>query len=209
MALTYLADTCSLLGEAEHAAMVYEQLRGFAGTVVQMGRMVACHGVADRHLGMLAATMHDWARAEMHFEAALRLNGGMQAVTWLAHTRYEYARMLLARRRPGDAERASDFLEQAHRTAARTGLAALLARSERLLTRSSALPDGLTERELEVLRLVARGHSNREIGRELFISQNTAANHVRSILMKTQCGNRTEAASYAHRNALLDAPGLP
>jgi DNA-binding NarL/FixJ family response regulator len=189
--------------------MVYEQLRGFAGTVVQLGRMVACHGVADRHLGMLAATMHDWERAELHFEAALRLNGRMQVVTWLAHTRYEHARMLLARRQPGDAERASDLLEHVHRTAARAGLAALLARSERLLTHSSALPDGLTERELEVLRLVARGHSNREIGRELFISQNTAANHVRSILMKTQCGNRTEAAFYAHRNALLDMPGLP
>ena len=208
-ALTYLADACSLLGDAEHAAMVYEQLRGFAGTVVQLGRMVACYGVADRHLGMLAATMHDWERAELHFEAALRLNRRMQAVTWLAHTRYEYARMLLARRRPGDAERASDLLEHVHRTATRTGLSALLAPSERLMAGSSELPDGLTERELEVLRLVARGHSNREIGRELFISQNTAANHVRSILMKTRCANRTEAASYAHRNRLLDAPGLP
>jgi DNA-binding NarL/FixJ family response regulator len=58
-------------------------------------------------------------------------------------------------------------------------------------------PDGLTERELEVLRLLATGLSNREIGARLFISGNTAANHVRSILMKTGAANRTQAARYA------------
>jgi DNA-binding CsgD family transcriptional regulator len=64
------------------------------------------------------------------------------------------------------------------------------------------LPDGLTPREADVLRLLARGHSNREIGQLLFISQNTAANHVRSILMKTESTNRTEAAAFAHRHGL-------
>jgi DNA-binding NarL/FixJ family response regulator len=47
--------------------------------------------------------------------------------------------------------------------------------------------------------------SNREIGRELHISGHTVANHVRSILRKTGATNRTEAAGYAHRHALLDA----
>jgi DNA-binding NarL/FixJ family response regulator len=51
---------------------------------------------------------------------------------------------------------------------------------------------------------VAAGRSNREIGQELCISGHTVANHVRSILRKTGAGNRTEAAGYAHRNALLD-----
>jgi DNA-binding NarL/FixJ family response regulator len=58
---------------------------------------------------------------------------------------------------------------------------------------------------VEILRLVARGQSNREIGSALFISEHTVANHVRSILQKTGCANRTEAASYAHRHALADA----
>jgi DNA-binding NarL/FixJ family response regulator len=53
-----------------------------------------------------------------------------------------------------------------------------------------------------VLRLVAGGCSNREIGSTLHISQHTAANHIRSILFKTGCANRTEAASYAHRHRL-------
>jgi DNA-binding NarL/FixJ family response regulator len=55
-----------------------------------------------------------------------------------------------------------------------------------------------------VLRLVAEGRSNREIGERLFISQNTAANHVRSILMKTGAANRTGAAIYAAEHDLLE-----
>ena len=55
---------------------------------------------------------------------------------------------------------------------------------------------------------LARGRSNREIGRNLFISEHTAANHVRTILRKTGCANRTEAAGYAHRRGLVpDAAG--
>ena len=61
---------------------------------------------------------------------------------------------------------------------------------------------GLTDRELAVLRLVAEGRSNRDIGARLHISQHTAANHVRSILMKTSCANRTEAAAWALRRGL-------
>ncbi|MCH8298668.1 MAG: alpha/beta fold hydrolase [Chloroflexi bacterium] len=58
-------------------------------------------------------------------------------------------------------------------------------------------PDGLTPREVEVLRLVANGKSNQEIATELVISFNTVTNHVKSILGKTGCANRTEAAAYA------------
>ena len=65
-----------------------------------------------------------------------------------------------------------------------------------------ALPAGLSPREAQILELVARGLSNREIGDSLTISEHTAANHIRSILRKTECANRTEAASYAHRHGL-------
>jgi DNA-binding CsgD family transcriptional regulator len=56
-----------------------------------------------------------------------------------------------------------------------------------------------------VLAMIASGLSNREIGRGLHISEHTAANHVRNILRKTGCSNRTEAAAYAIRRGL--APG--
>ena len=54
-----------------------------------------------------------------------------------------------------------------------------------------------------MLRYVAEGLSNREIGGRLYISQNTVANHVRAILRKTGCANRTEATTYAHRTGIV------
>ena len=65
----------------------------------------------------------------------------------------------------------------------------------------------LTERELEVLKLVAQGMSNREIAGELYISENTVKNHVRNILEKLHLHSRMEAVVYAVREKLLDMPG--
>lgn len=62
----------------------------------------------------------------------------------------------------------------------------------------------LTERELEVLKLVARGANNRDIAKELFISENTVKNHVRNILEKLHLHSRMEAVVYAVREKLLD-----
>jgi DNA-binding NarL/FixJ family response regulator len=64
----------------------------------------------------------------------------------------------------------------------------------------------LTDRELEVLRLVAKGMNNREIAKVLFISENTVKNHVRNILEKLQLHSRMEAVMYAVREKLLDIP---
>ena len=65
----------------------------------------------------------------------------------------------------------------------------------------------LTDRELEVLRLVAQGKSNREIAGDLYISENTVKNHVRNILEKLHLHTRMEAVMYAVREKLLDIPG--
>jgi two-component system NarL family response regulator len=71
--------------------------------------------------------------------------------------------------------------------------------------RSNRVPaPRLTTRELDVLRLVARGRNNRDIARELFISENTVKNHVRNILEKLQLHSRMEAVFYAVREKLLD-----
>jgi DNA-binding NarL/FixJ family response regulator len=64
----------------------------------------------------------------------------------------------------------------------------------------------LTERELDVLRLVAQGHSNKEIAARLFISENTVKNHVRNMLEKLQLHSRMEAVMYAVRENLLELP---
>ncbi|HMC41412.1 MAG TPA: response regulator transcription factor [Acidimicrobiales bacterium] len=62
----------------------------------------------------------------------------------------------------------------------------------------------LTSRELEVLRLVAKGMSNREIADQLYISENTVKNHVRNILEKLHLHSRMQAVMYAVREQLID-----
>jgi DNA-binding CsgD family transcriptional regulator len=190
------------------AALVYPELEPFSGANMMIGHLVAWYGAADRHLGMLAATLGEWERATAHFERALQLNRRMGAATWVAHTAYEYGRMLAALG-PTQRGRAERLLGEAAALAERIGMPALMGRIRSLGTAAprAELPGGLSQREAQILGLVARGLSNREIGAALFISEHTAANHIRSILRKTGSANRTEAASYAHRHGLAGAAG--
>jgi DNA-binding CsgD family transcriptional regulator/tetratricopeptide (TPR) repeat protein len=201
--LAYLTDACAALGDEAMAAIVYPELEPLAGANVMIGHLVACYGAADRYLGMLAATLGEAGRAEEHFERAMEQNRRMGASTWVAHTAYEYGRFLLGRGR-GGRERAEALLGEASNLAERIGMEGLLGKIRALgiPAPDGGLPGGLSPREAQILELVARGLSNREIGEELSISEHTAANHIRSILRKTDCANRTEAASYAHRHGL-------
>ena len=75
----------------------------------------------------------------------------------------------------------------------------------RELQRSSDLPpseEPLTEREVEVLKLLARGLQNKEIAEELVISGRTVSTHVSNILSKLHLANRTQAALYALKEGL-------
>jgi DNA-binding CsgD family transcriptional regulator/tetratricopeptide (TPR) repeat protein len=203
-ALAYLTDACSALGDEAAAALIYPELEPLGGANVMIGHLVTCYGAADRYLGMLATTLGEWERAEEHFSRAIELNRRMGAATWLAHTAYEHARLLHARGR-GDRVRADALAGEAALLAQRIGMPGLLSRIRALGTPApvaSGAPDGLSPREVQILGLVAQGLSNRQLGRTLSISEHTAANHVRSILRKTGCSNRTEAASYAHRHRL-------
>jgi DNA-binding CsgD family transcriptional regulator len=204
-ALGFLADACDAVGDPRLAALVYQQLLPFEGRNVIVGEAVVSYGAADRFLGSLARVSGDGAAAVGHLESALALNERFGAVTWLAHTRFELARVLLER---GDEARARRLLASAAADARRLGMEWLHGRIPQAFApaapAAAALPDGLSAREVDVLRLIAEGCSNREIGGLLSISQHTVANHVRAILFKTGCANRTEAASYAHRHALLD-----
>jgi DNA-binding NarL/FixJ family response regulator len=72
---------------------------------------------------------------------------------------------------------------------------------DRLLGR--ARPGGLTEREVEVLRLVAAGRSNHEIADVLVLSQKTVERHLSNIFTKLDVPSRTAAAAYAHEHGLM------
>ena len=116
-------------------------------------------------------------------------------------------------------EEAIEHLISAHRTLRRLGarplmervnadLAELGERAERRLSRralAQAANGNLSRREIEVVRLVAMGHTSREIGRELFLSPRTVESHVSSILLKLDCRSRADAARRASELGLLGA----
>jgi DNA-binding CsgD family transcriptional regulator/pimeloyl-ACP methyl ester carboxylesterase len=78
-------------------------------------------------------------------------------------------------------------------------------RQPRRRRKSNTYPSGLSEREVEVLHLVATGRTNQQISEDLFISLNTVAYHLRSIFNKTGAANRTEASAFAHSRGLFIA----
>ncbi len=88
---------------------------------------------------------------------------------------------------------------------------AMAARMLRSVTRHAAQADApaLTERELDVLRLVARGASNAQVAEQLFITVNTVKVHLKNILEKLQLCNRTQAATYAVRTGLIASESSP
>jgi DNA-binding NarL/FixJ family response regulator len=78
----------------------------------------------------------------------------------------------------------------------------LNASAPRPATESAALPDGLTQREAEILRLIAKGLTNPEIAARLFLSSHTIKTHINRIFAKTGSRDRVAAIRYAQRNGL-------
>jgi len=203
--LVYCAETCAALGDTRRARVLYELLLPYAATFATH-HLAVCLGSTERYLGMLAATLGELELARGHFERAMRANSVGRAWPWLARTCHHYA---LALRRSGiaqDLARAEELLREAEQLAGSLGMEGLTAEIGLLLRgdAGASYPDELTAREVDVLRLMAIGRSNKDISQVLSISLNTVATHVRNILTKTDCANRTEAAGYARRNDLID-----
>jgi DNA-binding CsgD family transcriptional regulator len=170
--------------------------------------IVFCRGsltFVQAQLGRIAHTAGDLEGAIAHFEAAQRDCRAARYGPELAWICYDHAGALLDARRPGDADRAARHLDEGAELADRHGmppLSAKIAELKSTVARPSP-PGGLTPREIDVLVLLARGKTNKEIATELFIAERTASNHVSNILAKIKCGNRVEAAAFAHRQGLV------
>ncbi|MFF5882666.1 ATP-binding protein [Streptomyces sp. NPDC014603] len=190
---------------------------GTADELVARARSSAAHsedGMAQGSEGQA------WlARAEAEW---LRVVSGPDVAAWeravaafgygdayeRARSRLRYAEALLA---SGRREEATAEVRAVREEAGRLGAAPLLERADALAGRGGlGGPSGaggrggvLTAREREVLRLLARGRSNRQIGEELFISGKTASVHVSNILAKLGAAGRTEAVAIAHRTGLV------
>ncbi|MFZ0667775.1 MAG: response regulator transcription factor [Acidimicrobiales bacterium] len=80
---------------------------------------------------------------------------------------------------------------------------ALMKAAQQRPAKPAELPDGLTDREAEVLTLIAGGLSNAEIAERLYVAETTVKTHVNRIFAKTASRDRTQAAAYAHRHGLV------
>ena len=120
---------------------------------------------------------------------------------------YEVARVRvlvgLACRALGDEESAKLELGAAREVFQRLAAAPDLDRIDRLEGRSPADAHGLSARELEVLRLVAVGKTNREIAVELVVSEHTVARHLQNIFLKLDLASRAAATAYAYEQGLV------
>jgi DNA-binding NarL/FixJ family response regulator len=205
-ATAYLVDR----GERERANACAEAL----------GRMASDAGHDDalaalaQAIGELALLEGDAAGAAEHLERAVSLHRTLAVPFERAQIELRAGRALAL---AGERDLALERLSGSYRTARKLGarpLAAEAARqvaelgesvAQRLGPRAAAAADGvaLTRRELEVLRHVSVGRTNREIAQELFISQRTVDMHVRNLLGKLECRSRVEASHRATELGLL------
>jgi DNA-binding CsgD family transcriptional regulator len=184
-------------GEAEEAGsacgrleeLTGEQEEGMRAALVAQARgsVELAAGDAGTALVSLRKAWQEWQEIEAPYEAAR-------------------ARMLvgLACRAVGDDDAAALELEAAHGTFAELGAAPDLARVESLFGGvEPADLHGLTMRELEVLRLVAAGETNKAIAAELVLSERTVDRHVSNILAKLRVSSRSAATAYAYEHQLV------
>lgn len=196
-----LAVAAILEVDPAKAAQSYNSMLPSRNTVIRAAPLSI-----DRALGDLAQIMGESDDASLHFEEAVAFCRRAEYRPELAWSLHDYA---VLRHAQGEREAALVLLDEALSISSALGMRPLmekvaalkeLAESQPAVT--PAYPDGLTQREIEVLRLIAAGKTNREIGEELFITVNTVARHVSNIFSKNDASNRTEAATYATRNGL-------
>jgi DNA-binding CsgD family transcriptional regulator/tetratricopeptide (TPR) repeat protein len=198
-------------GDAE---LVHASADAIASWVARFGSSDAVAAFAHV-LGEVALLEGAPDRAAEHFAQALERLGDVDAPFEQAHTQMRAGIALVS---AGERELGVERLTSAYRTFRRlraapfaklaaADLEAVGERVEQRLGRRAAgelARGGLTRRELEILRFVAVGRTNREIARELFLSPRTVDMHVHNVLGKLACRSRTQATTKAHELGLLE-----
>ncbi|WP_344547693.1 helix-turn-helix transcriptional regulator [Actinomadura fulvescens] len=206
------ATACAALGDQAtiDGTPALPQIEARAADLKVLGPAQEAHRLTFLAEAARARGVHDLAAWDTAAAAWERLGERYPLATAL--TRAGEAAIL-----DGDRDAAADRLRRAADLADRLGAKPLSAHLDDLRRRArlgraagpatepapAGPPLGLTPRELEVLRLVADGQSNREIAEVLFISAKTASVHVSNILTKLEVASRGEAAATAHRLALF------
>jgi DNA-binding CsgD family transcriptional regulator len=193
--LIQLVELIQRFGDAPAAEIVYRQLLPFRPYPGALGTStVFFQGTVSRNLGELAEIFGDRAMAIELLREALPRNRAIGALPDTALTLLGLARLLRDGNRAEVAE-AATLTQDALDLAVRLGMPGTVAAAGQLAARIAVdrdEADPLTSREREVAALLAEALSNRQIAARLVLSERTVESHVRSILAKTQCANRTE-----------------
>ncbi|MET3597077.1 class 3 adenylate cyclase/tetratricopeptide (TPR) repeat protein [Mesorhizobium shonense] len=115
--LSLLAEVAVSLDDSAAARTIYDLMLEYKDMTITAGVATVCFGAASRYLGMLSATLGDFARASDHFEHAVEMNAAIGSRPWLAHAQAEYANLLLRTGNKRAIERAMSLAEQATVTA--------------------------------------------------------------------------------------------
>jgi DNA-binding CsgD family transcriptional regulator/tetratricopeptide (TPR) repeat protein len=199
--LVFLSEAAVALRDVGAARRIRPLLAPYGGLQLLAGHFVAVFGPADTYLASLDSVLGRHESAERLFARAHAQSQASGSVIHQAGTLAAWATHLRLTGRSSQ-RRFQEIRDEGRRLAANAGLARVL----RTLEDDADYPAGLTPREVAVLQLLTSGTSNRDIARKLKISENTAANHVRSILTKTGAANRTQVAMMAIAGQWVDAP---
>jgi DNA-binding CsgD family transcriptional regulator len=185
-------------GDAASAAEQYTHLESSRGRMIRAGTVTIA-----RVLGLLAQTIGQLDLTVVHFEDALAFCRKAGYRPELAWTCYCYATLLCERHQQ---ERAFALLGEALAICANLGMRPLLERVcsfresiEAPSSKGSRYPADLTERQVQVLGLIAEGKTNREIAKELLLSERTIQSHISAIYTKIGARNRAEATTFILR----------
>jgi DNA-binding NarL/FixJ family response regulator len=185
------AQGAATVGHAAHASTLAGLLRPFAGINI---------GAVDHYLGVALVVAGNVDEAIEHLDAAVALHTTWGASAFRVASQAELANALHKRGKAEDRARIAGLEASVRVEAARLGIVRpLIARDRQSATRVGrrSLPDGLTEREAEILKRVADGCANKEIANELRISVHTVERHIANLYAKIGVRNRAEAAAYA------------
>jgi DNA-binding CsgD family transcriptional regulator len=179
-----------------------EQARAAAGELGSLAAAFGCvsmEAMAAQASGAVEMAAGDAPGALPYLRKARQLWTRVDDPYERARTQVLTGRALAA---AGDGESARRELEAARTTFRRLG-AGPAADEVTVLLAPPSLPGGLTAREVEVLRLVASGHSNAQVAAALVLSEKTVARHLSNIFGKLDVGSRTAATAYAFEHRLV------
>ena len=203
--LALLAEVCVYLRDKAEAERLIELLRPHAEQAMGFHHSVIL-GSGAHFLGKLLMLMGDRDQGMAWLQQGLALHERMGARPWTAFSQLEIAKAMLSARRP-DQVGAMELLAAAEATANELEMVRLAAQIEALLLPLREGAERLSNRELDVLRLIEGGATNKHIANTLHVSETTVATHVRNILRKTEASNRVEAVANARRLDWLQDDG--